>query len=341
MRILFNGWFSTAYHLIELVRKGAKADGLDVTMIGTHQNPDMVYKQVCDEFYTEPKNVSDVEYVDWLINFCKEQRIDVVFAKRHLIATSNRIDEFRLAGIKVVVDPDANLLAVLENKIGATIYLDACEAIGNMSICAIVATAEEFKSSYARLKEYCPNDTFCLKYVNGEGGASYRKIVETPLTIKHLNAPHGQELHYTQVVEMLESVDEFEPIMLMPYLEGPEISIDCLNTKEGLIAIPRIKGKGRLKEIRLDSELIEKAQAFVNFTNLQHPFNLQYRYSNGKLYFLEVNTRMSGGAHISCLAGVNIPYLALRNVLDLPITLPTELKSLNATHIEMPILLED
>lgn len=341
MRILFNGWFSTAYHFIELIRKGAKEDNLEVTMIGTHQNPAMVYKQVCDEFYTEPKNVSDVEYVDWLISFCKEQHIDVVFAKRHLIATSSRIDEFRLAGIKVVVDPDVQLLAVLENKIGATIYLEMCKAIGDMPICAIAATVEEFKSSYEWLKECCPNDTFCLKYVNGEGGSSYRRIVETPITIEHLNATHKQELQYNQVIEMLASVEDFEPIMIMPYLEGPEISIDCLNTKAGLIAIPRIKGAGRIKEIRMDKELIAKAQAFADFTNLQHPFNLQYRYSNGKLYFLEVNTRMSGGAHISCLAGVNIPYLALRNVLDLPITLPNELKSVNATHIELPVLLED
>lgn len=41
-------------------------------------------------------------------------------------------------------------------------------------------------------------------------------------------------------------------------------------------------------------------------------YNIQVKYKDGKPKLLEINPRMSGGLHYSCLAGINMPYRAVK-----------------------------
>ncbi|MEO8407429.1 MAG: ATP-grasp domain-containing protein, partial [Oxalobacteraceae bacterium] len=41
-------------------------------------------------------------------------------------------------------------------------------------------------------------------------------------------------------------------------------------------------------------------------------FNVQFREGQNGLGLLEINPRMSGGIAMACVAGPNLPYLALR-----------------------------
>lgn len=52
------------------------------------------------------------------------------------------------------------------------------------------------------------------------------------------------------------------------------------------------------------------------WNGLECPCNIQFKYLDDIPYFLEINTRMSGGIQMSCLAsGVNIPNLAINKLL--------------------------
>ena len=64
-KIWFNHWFSTAYNIINMIKKG---EG-DFYFIGTNENPKSVIESVCDEWYTEPK-LKDDAYVDFCLDFC-------------------------------------------------------------------------------------------------------------------------------------------------------------------------------------------------------------------------------------------------------------------------------
>ena len=46
--------------------------------------------------------------------------------------------------------------------------------------------------------------------------------------------------------------------------------------------------------------------------NLSYIYNVQVKYHKGKVYLIEVNTRMSGGIYKSCFSGVNFLYLAVK-----------------------------
>ena len=57
---------------------------------------------------------------------------------------------------------------------------------------------------------------------------------------------------------------------------------------------------------------------FQKKIGLECPYNIQFKYLNGIPYFLEVNTRMSGGIHMACAgSGVNIPNIAVKKLLGI------------------------
>jgi len=45
-------------------------------------------------------------------------------------------------------------------------------------------------------------------------------------------------------------------------------------------------------------------------------FNAQFREGGGRPRLLEINPRMSGGIGMACLAGPNLPYIALRGFAE-------------------------
>ena len=55
-RIWFNHWFSTAYYIIEMIKKNPYY-GIEV--IGSSELPVSVIKGICEEWYSEPEKCSD------------------------------------------------------------------------------------------------------------------------------------------------------------------------------------------------------------------------------------------------------------------------------------------
>ncbi len=80
--------------------------------------------------------------------------------------------------------------------------------------------------------------------------------------------------------------------------------------------LPRMKGFEKFEVRRYDADILDLCRAFQEKAGLECPYNIQFKYLDGVPYFLEVNTRMSGGVHMACCAsGVNLPQAALRKLL--------------------------
>ncbi|MBE8951634.1 MAG: ATP-grasp domain-containing protein [Quinella sp. 1Q7] len=83
------------------------------------------------------------------------------------------------------------------------------------------------------------------------------------------------------------------------------------------------------------------AEKILSLLNFDVPLNIQLRTDGERLYFLEINPRMSGGLQLSCLgAGVNIPDIATSRLLGVvkPWTAPAK-KFCRVANIESPIIL--
>jgi carbamoylphosphate synthase large subunit len=64
-------------------------------------------------------------------------------------------------------------------------------------------------------------------------------------------------------------------------------------------------------------DILESCHMLAEEEALNAIFNAQFRLSaDGTLKLLEVNPRMSGGIAMSCMAGPNLPYLAVLDAFE-------------------------
>lgn len=329
IRVWFNHWFSTSYRLIELMKQN---EGEQVWVIGTNKQSNSVIRNVCDEWYAEPVTDGDA-YVEDCIKFCLEHRVDVFVPRRKMLDISRNMDRFREIGVRVMAE-DYSRLELLADKARTYDLFRTQEGLAIPEY-RIANTAEEFEQAYMDLKSNYSQ--ICVKFVFDEGGMSFRKISEEENPYYLLKMYAGNSVPFKRYTEWLRAIEPFDALMVMPYLPGKEISVDCLSTSSGLIAVPRYKGAARHEEIIYDERIMDMVTRIMETAGLAFPCNIQFKLKEDEPYLLEINTRMSGGLQMSCLAtGVNIPNIALNKLLGREIPWSFEKKNRIVSYIEVP-----
>lgn len=334
IRTWFNHWFSTAYHIINLLKEDKD---IDFYIIGSNENHDSPIQQVCDEWFTEPKFSIDEEYVDYCLKFCYDNSIDIFVPRRGMIAIGNRLKEFEELGVKVLVEEDNEKLRILNDKEETYKCFERLK-INLVPERYVVNNVNEFTNAYKEIKSRY--ERACIKFTQDEGAMSFRVIDDKVEGFHGLKVKPGLKVSYESILESLLTQKSFPDLLVMPYLEGIEVSVDCLGTQSGTIIIPRYKIGSRITEIRYEKEIVDYCREIYEKLHIFGPCNIQFRYHNNVPYLLEVNTRMSGGVQLSCLAsGVNIPNIAVNQLLN--IHKPWELRAISrkVTYIEKPLLL--
>lgn len=329
IRVWFNHWFSTSYRLIELIKQN---NGEQVYVIASNKQIDSVIQKVCDEWYRDSLADGE-EYIQYCLEFCKKHQIDVFVPRRKMIEISQNIKRFNDIGVKVMVD-NYEIIKLLNDKVAAYDFLKDCENV-YIPEYKMVNTADEFESAYQELKK--DFDQVCVKFVKDEGAMSYRRIIDHVDRFKRLRVYPGAEITYDDYVGALREVDRFDDLIVMPYLPGNEISVDCLNTEKGLIAIPRFKGSARHEKIVFDTDILRMTKSIMEKVDLKYPCNIQFKLKDNVAYLLEINTRMSGGLQMSCEAEkINIPNIALNKLLGKSVDWFFEPKECVVSYIEIP-----
>ncbi len=331
IRVWFNHWFSTAYNIINLLKK----ENLEITVIGSNQREQSIIKNVCDEWYIEPV-LDGISYIDFCIHFCQERKIDVFIPRRNLVEISQYISRFQSIGVKVMVDR-FDLIKNLNRKDYAyNLFKD--NSMIHVPEFEVVKNKCEFEKAYEKLiKKY---SGVCFKLVQDEGGMSFRKIDNSVQVTSTLLTYPSTKMSYESVMDVLNTESDFKERIIMPYLPGYEISVDCLRTEDGMIAVPRFKGSSRDEKVEFDQDILTMCYEILEKVPLEFPCNIQFKYLNDIPYFLEVNTRMSGGIQMSCLAaGVNIPDIAFNKLLGIRKPWKVNKESKIVSYIEIPKLI--
>lgn len=331
IRIWFNHWFSTAYNIINML----KQDNPNFYIIGTNEHPRSVLSTVCDEWYVEPV-LKGNDYVEFCLSFCKEHQISVFMPRREMISISKHKRDFEEIGVKVMVD-EFEIVDILNHKDRAYAEL-AKRGVTSVPNHYVVTNVTGFENAYTELKKQYRE--VCIKFVHDEGGKSYRLIDNNRKGYAALFKKQNTRMTYDDIHQALSERPEFSPLMVMPNLSGEEISVDCLQTEQGLIMLPRIKDATRIERLCFDEDILQKTQEVYNAIRLECPCNIQFKYLDGIPYFLEVNTRMSGGIQMACTAGnVNIPSIAVNKLLGIVKEWNICKDERYITHVELPIVL--
>ena len=330
LKVWFNHWFSTAYNLVGLMREYG-----DICVIGSNRNINAVMSGACDEWYPEP-DICGEEYIDFCLGFCREHDIDVFVPRRQMQCISRSMKSFEDTGVKVMAE-SYDVISLLEDKRAAYELFSRSRGI-NVPEYRVVNDKESFLDAYEDMKERYAQ--LCVKFIQDEGALSFRKITkerrfDPAMYVKADVTPE-------ELCAYFDSRGKTRDMMLMPYLSGTEISVDCLDTAHGLIAVPRYKTSGRHEYVRYDSGILAAAEEAVRTARLSMPCNVQFRLLDDKPYLLEVNTRMSGGLQMSCLAAkVNIPALALAKLMGEERQWSMDRSERIVSYIEMPCIIGD
>ena len=335
MNVWFNHWFSTAYHLIRLMR----AAGGDLRFLGTGTNPRAIYRAAVDAWEDEPEMESDAAYVEYALAFCRAHDVRVFVPRRRLAAIVEARAAFEDLGVQLFAPTDGALVRTLEDKVATYECLERWGLGALVPPYRLAHSLAEFRAAVDALEAL--GGRVCYKLAIDEGATTFRVIDERVQEPAALRAMPGAKVTRAVAEAVLGAYDFSIPVIVLPYLAGPEISVDALKAKDGDILLPRYKG-GRYSTLHWDETIVTYAKELLRRLAQPVPVNLQFRLHEGKPYLLEINPRMAGGLQLSCAASsVNVPAIALAELLgrNFPWQMPKE-KDVVVANIETPIVLE-
>jgi len=315
VRIWFNRTFATNYWLMPMLR--ANPDGVKVEIYVTHSDPNSPVLQAADFAELDPK-LDDASYVDWALDFCERNGIEIFLPRHRIELIAESEERFAALGVRVLAS-SSSALRLFENK-GLT-YTAARDSGVPVPPWRVASTAAGIELALESLRsELAPEDRVVIKPTVGVGAQGFRIIDDSRRSIGDLLS-RDSTVSSEQLIEAYrgsEAAGEQLPeLMLLPFLEEPELSVDCLSSPEGelLKLIPRAKlSRSRVftEEYPAALELVERLYAG---RGLRYITNTQLRWWRGELALLETNTRPAGGLYATELTGVNLIWDAVRLAL--------------------------
>lgn len=318
LRIWFNRMYGTGHQVIGMLR--ANPQHRPVHILGTHVDPDSPVLVACDEAHPEPEADAD-EYVAWALRFAREHGVDVLVPRVHMAELADARAEFEAGGTRLLC-ADAGTVRLFADKDAA--YRAARELGVPVPPYRIVDTAEDLRAAYERFAAVA--EDVVMKPVVASGGAGYRRLSDRRPRLADLDGPSRSTVHIDDAcaafAEAAAAGESVPRRMVMPYLAGPEISVDVLARPGGEVLAAVGRSRSRRRRLIVDDvPAREVAERLTGAARIGYLSNTQVRYwqapqdAAARPYLLEVNTRVSGGLFQTALAGVNLPWAAIRLAL--------------------------
>ena len=313
MRVWYNRTFSSVYAAIELIRQADTAHRF--TLVHSHPNRHVPAARLADEFHAEPAGLAGEAYVDWCLSFCRRQRIDIFVPGREATLLAGEHARFADAGTRVLSAAPAPMLQLIHDK--ARFYAETVLPEAPVAEFRRFESLEEFDAAWDALRPR--HERLCVKPSHSIYGLGFAVVDEVRSSAALLLAGVEYHIGYQDLRAGLAELGRFRTMLLMEFLDGPEYSVDCVGDHGRLAcAVVRRKlagaGSGQLIDMRPD--ILDASAKLCAAHGLNGVFNVQFREGGGRPRLLEINPRMSGGIGMACLAGPNLPYLALAGFAD-------------------------
>lgn len=320
--------------LINVLMTGAGAPGAagilkclrqekGVHVVCADADPEASGKYLADDFVCIPK-ADKADFSDIVLSICREKNIHVLMplVTKELIPLTLRIKEFELAGTKLLISSTASL-EIANNKSRLYEFLQW----RGMQIpdFRVVETIEQFQNAIAELGY--PSKQVCFKPSVSNGSRGFRIISEqfNEADILFNQKPSNVFIRLNDALRVLSSAP-FPELLVSQYLPGDEYSVDCLcDHGKALLVLPRLRKK-MINGISVKGEFV-KNDKIINYSTqiikelqLHGNIGIQVKANEeGEYLVLEINPRVQGTISAALGAGVNLPLLAVKQELGLPI----------------------
>ncbi|MFJ6726533.1 ATP-grasp domain-containing protein [Streptomyces sp. NPDC091281] len=309
VRVWLNRTYAENVFFMDQLRRNPSDRAVEIH--ATHGDADSPVLAAADTADLEPEGLSPAGYVEYALDQCRRRGIDVFVPRLHQAAIVAHRADFAAAGTALLAPPP-EAVAVFHDKV---IAYEAVQAIGvPVPPWWRARTADELVHAVEELE--ARGHRACFKPASGAGGVGFRVITRTPFSLAHLNGFPSPYVQLDLVAEALRRSEEPVDLLVMPRLEQPEVSVDCLTGPDNLVrlAIGRTKN-GRRRGFTLDERWLEPARRIAEGFGLHYLSNIQFRMLGEQPVLMDVNTRPAGGLHQLALCGVNAPWSAVQLAL--------------------------
>ncbi|KAB1144950.1 ATP-grasp domain protein [Streptomyces luteolifulvus] len=309
VRVWLNRTYAENVFFMDQLRRNPGDRAVEIH--ATHGDADSPVLAAADTADLEPEGLSPAAYVEYALDQCARRAVDVFVPRLHQTAIVAHRAEFEAVGTALLAPPP-EAVAVFHDKV---IAYEAVQAIGvPVPPWFRVRTTDELVAAVEELE--AGGHKACFKPASGAGGVGFRVITRAPFSMVHLNGFPSPYVPLDLVVEALKQAAEPVDWLVMPRLEQPEVSVDCLTGPDNRVrlAVGRTKN-GRRRGFTLGEQWLEPARRIAEGFGLHYLSNIQFRMFGDTPVLMDVNTRPAGGLHQLALCGVNAPWAAVRLAL--------------------------
>ena len=290
-----------------------KANGeREIFIHGVDTRPDAVGRFLCDGFSLVPPGASP-DYISALAGVVEAERPDLLFVQSsHEIETVARHrDVFERLGARVLADGVPGI-AIASDK--ARMHAACSEIPVPQPRLLMPATLAEFVAGAEELGY--PGVPVCFKPPVAKGSRGFRILaagIDRAHELLH-ERPVNRYMTLTEFEELFRDVDPFPRLMLMEYVDSPEITVDLFADK-GEVVFQQVRTREEfLTGLAMSfktidrPELVELTRKVVRHLGLDYFQSVQW--IGGKL--LEINPRVSTFVYQEDFI---IPYLGIKYAL--------------------------
>ncbi len=319
--VLLNGWGGFAgTSIIDCLKNNFENRNVKVICTDIEQKPLLQHK--ADDFYILPKGNSK-NYVKSLLNLCKKEQIDVIMpgSAPEIYTVSKNLNLLISKNIFPTVSDFASIKKTLDK-------VKTYQTLQKFNIPTPkffrVKNKKQFLNALKSLGY--PTNPICFKpspYVLSGGARGFR-ILRKENTLEKIilhQKPGSSEIDYQTALNFVKNTPKLD-LLVMEYLPGKEYSVYVFADKGHMLyCIPNLRE--RLQQFYSFEASTQKnkmiksiCRRIIEALNLDYNINIQLKLSkNGKPKVVEINPRMGGSIVLPCVAGINLPYLAVKHAL--------------------------
>lgn len=300
-----------------MLKKGAHASDASIKLFGTESRSGFIAPSSIEQVFQVP-SPEDPNYLPELSSIIKSYEIDLVIPQTTNESKFLSVHKSQV-GTKVAVLGSQDF-EMLNNK-G---YLTEAFLAANLPAPEMywVSSYSEFLVAVDKLNY--PENEIVIKLPSASGMRGVRKVSESHENLEEFlsNKPNVWSLSKSDLVEIL-GRGIWPKMLAIPFLHGPEYSVDVWRRDGIAIILPRIRshirsGISMESNLELEPAISEVVSEFLEHYDIEGLLGFQFIMHQGTPQILECNPRVQGTMVASLLSGVNILWLEVKWQLNLP-----------------------
>lgn len=299
-RVWFMEAFSSQREIILSVKAMAAEYQLDLEVFASHRQMRHEILSVADYALIEP-NQAD-ERLAFVIDVIQQYHIDVLYTVKHAAWFEAHRTAIEATGVLLVTGTaDSETLTLSNHKMDFVTFMQAQNLPATPSI--LINNLEEL----AQHLDKPPFTTLCIKPVEGIYGMGFWRLDERVQPARILSHPEERKIPKATYLALSQASEQFEPMVLMPYLKSPEHSVDIVAHQGSVLAAVARRKEGSQQVLLNSGPAFDLACQCAQMMKADGLVNVQTRNDDeGNPMLLEINMRPSGGVGNTLYSGVNL-----------------------------------